>query len=141
MQNSTTNTDKVLKEPLEHWAHDSAQQLFESRHQINSTKLHAWKRSINERLRIRTENIHRLQNDELELVNATRSTINPNASLEWLIGTQAHFSQFYFELQAKKRTEDTECWRDITNVLRDFLIAYESVSQSKARGRFLHDKG
>jgi len=41
------------------------------------------------------------------------------------------------QIQSERRREDTECWRDLTNVMRDFLNAWENVSKNEAKNRFI----
>ena len=49
------------------------------------------------------------------------------------------FYQKVFDLERERRDQDTDCWRDIVLVLRDFLTFWDEYERAKARGAFLQD--
>jgi hypothetical protein len=54
---------------------------------------------------------------------------------------QTPFYQQIFDLEAERRSQDVECWRDIFNIMRDFLESWEAHEQAKARAIFLNHAG
>lgn len=49
--------------------------------------------------------------------------------------------QALFALDAERRSQAVECWRDVVLVIRDFLEVWEAHQQSQARARFLEHVG
>jgi hypothetical protein len=49
--------------------------------------------------------------------------------------------QMLFALEAERRSQAVECWRDVVMVLRDFLGVWEAHEQSQARAIFLEHVG
>ncbi len=44
-------------------------------------------------------------------------------------------------LEAQRRDEDVQCWRDVVMVMRDFLETWEAHEQAKNRAIFINDVG
>ena len=51
------------------------------------------------------------------------------------------FYQSLFALEKERRSQASECWRDIVMVIRDFLGVWEAHQQAQARAIFLDDAG
>jgi len=47
------------------------------------------------------------------------------------------FYRKLFELETEARSQQTECWRDVVLVMKDFLYAWEAHEQARARAVFL----
>ena len=45
------------------------------------------------------------------------------------------------QLEAQRRDEDVQCWRDVVMVMRDFLESWEAHEQAKNRSIFLNHAG
>lgn len=45
------------------------------------------------------------------------------------------------QLEAQRREEDVQCWRDVVMVMRDFLETWEAHEQAKNRSIFLNHAG
>lgn len=115
--------------------------LIRQRPQILRVKLAVLATQIFERLRIRTANQERLEAEQL-LVST--------ALLQWdeLFGAHRLLDEgsrrFWLEQQAKLsaevRGQDVDCWRDVAQVMNDFLTAWEALEQSAVRGEFLKEQ-
>ena len=115
--------------------------LIRQRPQILRVKLAVLATQIFERLRIRTANQEKLEAEQL-LVST--------ALLQWdeLFGAHRLLDEasrrFWLEQQAKLsaevRVQDVDCWRDVAQVMNDFLNAWEALEQSAVRGEFLKEQ-
>lgn len=115
--------------------------LIRQRPQILRVKLAVLASQIVERLRIRSANQERLEAEQL-LVST--------ALLQWdeLFGAHRLLDEgsrrFWLEQQAKlsaeARVQDVDCWRDVAQVMNDFLTAWEALEQSAVRGEFLKEQ-
>jgi hypothetical protein len=45
------------------------------------------------------------------------------------------------QLEAQRRDQDVQCWRDVVMVMRDFLDSWEAHEQATNRSIFLHHAG
>jgi len=46
-----------------------------------------------------------------------------------------------FDLDTEQRTERIECWRDVVQVMRDFLYAWDAHEQARAKAIFIQHVG
>jgi len=53
------------------------------------------------------------------------------------MGLESQLDQRMSQIKGAQRRENTECWRDMTHVMRDFLNAWEGFSRNEAKNRFL----
>jgi hypothetical protein len=111
--------------------------LIGGKARILNVKLAVFASEIIERLRLRVLNQERIDSDE-EQVRQLIDTTDRQA--------RYHFREHHdkrvlyetlFELREERRSQDVECWRDIVDVMRDFLTVWESLEQAKARSIFL----
>ncbi len=94
---------------------------------------------IVERFRIRAKNLESILADDLALGNKLYKIpqhVKTNFSETFALENIIHQQQF--DLHKQERSEDVECWRDMTRVMESFLTTFESLEQSKARGKFLN---
>jgi len=115
----------------------SIDELVHQRTQILNEKLRVLGDSIEARLRLRRLNAERLTYDSLTLTNMLLE-FDPN------YGRRPEDPQLrqklyghHFDLRKEGRQQDVECWRDVVMVARDFLTAWESHEQARARAMFL----
>ena len=117
----------------------SIEQLVGQRTRILKTKLEVFATEIAERLAIRTRNLKSLIYDDLLLSN-TLLYFEPSSGKGLY---QAKFPErLYgkrFDIEKERREKDVECWRDVSMVMRDFLVAWEALEQERARALFLND--
>jgi len=122
-----------------HRSDGSIDQLVGQRTRILQTKLEVFAAEIAERLSIRSRNLQSLIYDDLTLSNALRY-FDPTSGIGLF---QASFPErLYakrFDIGKERREQDVECWRDVSMVMRDFLVAWESLEQARARAFFLND--
>ncbi len=52
-----------------------------------------------------------------------------------------HLRDSALQLEAQRRDEDVQCWRDVVMVMRDFLESWEAHEQAKNRSIFLNHAG
>jgi hypothetical protein len=45
------------------------------------------------------------------------------------------------QLEAQRRDQDVQCWRDVVLVMRDFLDTWDAHEQAKDRSIFLNHAG
>lgn len=113
--------------------------LIHSNTRILRAKVDAVASAIGERLKIRRENIGRIADDKdklSEMLQKISVAANYHLRDHREKGT---FYQKMFDLERERRDQDTDCWRDIVLVLRDFLTFWDDYERAKARGAFLQD--
>ncbi len=108
---------------------------------VIKTKMEAVASAIRERLTIRTHNLTRIGEDQ-DRATLMLNYLGRSANYQ----TRQHkekgvFYQKIFDLGKERRSQDTDCWRDIVLVLRDLLTFWDEYEHSKARGAFLADVG
>lgn len=127
-------------QPLRETAQQSAlESILNGRTELTETRLAVTAVQIIERLRIRATNLKQLLDEELSIDNKLlriQGQFPPGFNKE-LMGIEAQFDQRSDLVKSAQRREDVECWRDLTNVMRDFLNAWEGFSRNAAKNRFL----
>ena len=124
-------------EPQDHFLDD----LLHLKSKVLNTKLQVLGAEMLWRFGIRAKNLSRLDEDQSHVLTM----------LEKLdVSARYHFRehkekgtlyQTFFSLQEQKRQQDTECWRDVVMVMRDFLYVWEAHEQMQARAIFLENVG
>lgn len=119
-------------------ADSSVDEFLTQRTRVLTTKMVVFATEIQERLGIRKTNIEKLFHDQLSvsarLSCVEDSRLDPADKLQ-----QAGFlEQKQIELNREERAQDTECWRDVAHLMRDFLAAWEGYEQARARGQFMN---
>ena len=114
--------------------------LVHQRTEILNTKLQVFAAEIEERLRLHRKNVDILVQEELE-TGTLILEFDPHYGLgRYDSRLEQALYQKRFDLTKEQREQDVECWRDIVMVMRDFLTAWESHEQARARAVFLkHD--
>jgi hypothetical protein len=115
--------------------------LFEQKRRIVHTKLEVLASEIFERMRIRTVNLGKIGHDKDRLYEMLLK-LDRQANY----GRRDHqekrvLYEVLFKVKQEERQQDTECWRDIVLVMRDFLYAWEVREQMQARALFLNHAG
>ena len=106
---------------------------------ILKTKLEAIASSVQERLKIRKLNGQRIADDKCRLSEMLQSiSVGANYHLRDH-REKGTLYQKMFELERERRDQDTDCWKDIVLVLRDFLTFWDEYERAKARGAFLEN--
>ena len=113
--------------------------LIGQRRRILETKLAVFAGEIRDRLDVRTTNLESLLDDEMKIRNQIL-TLPKNPFGHVVSGTPAftQYQQNLLQIDQQRRDEEVQCWRDVVQVMRDFLMTWEALEQSKARGSFLH---
>lgn len=115
--------------------------LIHQRPRILRVKLAVLAGEIQEGLRIRGKNAERIS-DEL-LVAGTHLLPFNEPRLGFPRPDEA-VRQFWENPQAKlsaeARSQDVECWRDVAQLMNEFLITWEAVEQGAVRARFLTEQ-
>lgn len=114
---------------------NSLQSLLDGRTEIAETRLAVVAVQLVERLRIRSAHLDDLLREELDV--DTQLLQLENARVDDMMGLESMLRQKQFQIQSDRRREDSECWRDLTHVIRDLLNAWESVSRVEAKNRFM----
>lgn len=113
--------------------------LIHSNTRILRTKVEAVASAVGERLKIRRQNIERIAADQCKLTDLLQHI---SVAANYHLREHKEKSGLYqktFELTRERRDQDTECWRDVVFVLRDFLTFWDEYERAKARGAFLQD--
>ena len=113
--------------------------LLHTNTRVLKTKLEAIASAVQKRLKIRRQNVQRIGDDKdklLEMLQKIRVSANYHLREHREKGT---FYQKIFDLERERRDQDTDCWKDIVLVLRDFLTFWDEYERAKARGAFLQD--
>lgn len=112
--------------------------MMNGRSELTETRLEVAAVQIIERLRIRAGHLQELLSEELSvdssLLQLDRANIDRGLGT---MGLEAQLREKAERIRSAKRRENTECWRDLTQVMRDFLNAWEGFSRNQARSRFL----
>ena len=112
--------------------------LMEGRSDLAETRLAVNATQIVERLRIRASHLKELMAEELEvdtkLLQLRDASFGQSIDM---MGLESKLSMSMSQIRNTRRREDTECWRDLANVMRDFLNAWDGFSRNAAKGRFL----
>ena len=101
------------------------------------TRLAVTASQIVERLRIRASHLEQLMDEELAVGTQLLQSRTPASSPSDMLGLESLLTERGSQIQTERRKEDVECWRDLTNVIRDLLNAWEGFSRNEAKNRFL----
>ena len=111
--------------------------LLNGRSELAETRLSVTAIQIVDRLRIRSTHLQELMAEELAIDSKLlQLQESPGRNID-LLGLESQLEQKSSQVQSARRREDTECWRDLTHVMRDFLNAWEGFSRNEAKNRFL----
>jgi hypothetical protein len=107
--------------------------MLSGRTELAETRLAVTATQIIERLRLRAGNLQELLSEELSVDSKMLQASRAGLGAMGLDSLEQRMSQ----IKSAQRRENTECWRDLTHVMRDFLNAWEGFSRNEAKGRFL----
>jgi len=113
--------------------------LIHSNTRILRTKVEAVSAAIQERLKIRKDNLSRITDDRERLTEVIQQI---SVAANYHLRDHKEKDRLYqraFELTRERRDQDTQCWRDVVLVLRDFLTFWDEYERAKVRGAFLED--
>jgi hypothetical protein len=138
IQGERTDEPVYRRDSLSEASGISLEKLFDGRTSVLKTKLDVFASEVFIRLRIRSENLLRISQDQ-ERVGSILERLTVQANYN----TREHkekalFYELTFELDRQKREEDVECWRDVVQVMKDFLIVWEALEHAKSRSMFLN---
>jgi hypothetical protein len=117
------------------------EQIIGQKSKIQARKLEILAAELRWRLLLAAQNLHTLDRDQStvhDLLN--QLTIDANYRLRDH-QEKAPLYRRIFEIETEKRSQHVECWRDMANVMRDFLAAWEAHEQARSRAIFLNDVG
>ena len=112
--------------------------MMSGRSEIAETRLAVTAVQIIERLRIRASHLDDLLKEELDADTQLIQLKNRPIVGGDMMGLESMLRQKVLQIQGERRRTDTECWRDMTNVMREFLNAWEGFSRNEAKNRFLN---
>ena len=107
--------------------------MLSGRSELAETRLAVTATQIIERLRLRAGNLKELLEEELSVDSKMLQADHAGLGSMGLDVLEQRLSQ----IKGAQRRENAECWRDLTNVMRDFLNAWEGFSRNAAKNRFL----
>ena len=112
--------------------------ILSGRTELAEARLAVTAVQIIERLCIRAKNLQQLLDEELSLDNKLLQIQGqfPFGFNKDLFGIETQLDQRISQVQGAQRSEDVECWRDLTNVMRDFLNAWEGFSRNESNCSF-----
>lgn len=93
---------------------------------------------IVERLRIRSNNLERILDEELQ-VDSRLLPFDTQylGHVPGMMGLESVLLGKQSELSRERRQQDVECWRDLVQVMRELMSAWEGWSGLQAKQRFL----
>jgi hypothetical protein len=113
--------------------------LIHTNTRVLKTKLEAITLTVQERLKIRRQNVQRIGDDK-DKVSEMLQKISVGANYHLREHREKNtFYQKMFDLERERRDQDTDCWKDIVLVMRDFLTFWDEYERAKARGAFLEN--
>lgn len=112
--------------------------LINQRPRILGVKLAVFATQIQERLRVRSQSHLRIAS-ELGLVRQQLAGFEEAViyRVPFDIALRNFAAEQQSKLTAEQRHEDAACWRDIAQVMTDFLSTWEALEQSEVRGDFV----
>jgi multidrug efflux pump subunit AcrA (membrane-fusion protein) len=114
------------------------QALLDGRSGLAETRLAVTAAQIIERLRIRASNLQQLMKEELSVDSRIARLQNAlPAGRSDMMNLESVLEQKISQLRGEQRRENTECWKDLTLVIRDLLNAWEGFFRNEAKNRFL----
>jgi hypothetical protein len=118
---------------LDHLLH-SKSRILRTKLEVMASEIQArfamWDRNLN-RIGNEKENVEALLNQSVRLTRYHLREPNEVTRLR----------ESSLNLNAQRRQEDIQCWRDVVLVMRDFLDTWESHEQAKNRSIFLNHAG
>lgn len=117
------------------------EQLIHGKSEILGKKLDILASEINWRLYLASGNLKRLEDDHEKLTDMLQRL---DRDARYQLRDHQEKAPLYrqlFAVQGEKRSQQIECWRDVVQVMRDFLAAWEAHAQAKNRAAFINDVG
>lgn len=110
-------------------------EAFSQRSQILQTKLGILAAQVLDRLRLQSENLSSILEQEQELADRilNRSHYEEGSPALDQLRQQRGF------LKQEQRNQKVDSWRDLSHVIRDLLSTWEDLEQTKTRDRLLSD--
>ena len=113
--------------------------LVHQRTRILNVKLQVFAAEIQERLRLRSSNLYRLLQNELNVRNLIIDVdpVEGSRTVYEPLREKVMLNQRLMDMDRERRDQDVACWKDVAFVMRDFLTAWEGREQAQARAMFL----
>lgn len=112
--------------------------IISQRSRILKTKLDVLSVQIVERLRIRARNLEAVLSDDVEIGNQLLGLQGQKRQPPYTTFTlEPMLHQKRFDLGKERRQIDVECWRDLTQIMREFLASWEGFELSRTREQVL----
>ena len=115
--------------------------LLHSKSRILRSKLEVLASEIYARLTMWNRNLARIDDDKAkveDLLNQFTRLARYHLRDQQDVG---RLRDLGLQLEAQRRDEDVQCWRDVVLVMRDFLESWEAHEQAKNRSIFLNHAG
>ena len=115
--------------------------LLHSKSRILRSKLEVLASEIYARLTMWNRNLARIDDDKAkveDLLNQFTRLARYHLRDQQDVG---RLRDSTLQLEAQRRDEDVQCWRDVVMVMRDFLESWEAHEQAKNRSIFLNHAG
>jgi len=122
------------------YADTSLEQLTNTRTRILETKLEMFTLELHERLRVRTLNFQSLDQDT-SLINTMLFALIQQHPYDLNSRGKSALESKLFDIEKERRSERTESWKDIIQVMKDFLTTWEAHEQAKIRAEVLSYAG
>lgn len=112
---------------------DSMTDIFTQRTQILQTKLGILSVQVMERLKLRAVNLSSIIEAEEDISNRIlrREDYEEDSPALDSLRQQRHF------ILQDQRSQNVDCWRDLSHTIRDLLSTWEDLEQSKIRDQLL----
>lgn len=120
---------------------ESLEDLLHQKSEILDRKLEILAAEIRWRLHVGVQNLASLASDRARLQEMLSRL---DVAARYHVREHQEKGVLYrklFDLETETRSQQVECWRDVVLVMRDFLLAWETHEQTKARARFINDVG
>jgi hypothetical protein len=121
---------------------DSAlEDLLHQKSGLQAKKLEILAAELRWRLHLAAQNLYTLGRDRAVVIGMIdRLTVDANYRLRDH-QEKAPLYRRLFDIETEERTQQVDCWRDVANVMRDFLGTWEAHEQARARAMFLENVG
>lgn len=137
----TTTSHATADDSSRAGADSALEDLLHQKSHILSKKLEILGAEMWWRLHIASRNLTSLEEDKSKVQDMLSQ---PDVAANYQLREHQEKRVLYqslFQIETEQRSQQVECWRDVVNVMRDFLAVWEAHEQSRARAIFLNNVG
>ena len=116
---------------------DGLDSLFASKNRILRQKLNVWALMLSERLSLHAEQLDRIHKERSKLTNMIETA---KREANYLLRERSETDALYkliFTLNSEHRDKEVQCWENVFDLLKEFLIVWDAYEQARSRTSLL----